>query len=210
VLIVVAGCGRLGAGLAQVLSAQGHDVVVVGEDADARRLGNEVDGITIVGSPVDEDVLRKARIADARLFVAATGDDHTNVMAIQIAAEIFHVPTVLARISDPERETFYRKLGLRTVCPTATGINQILEFIRADALSTLPGRVDTNLVGVRPGAEWIGKTLAECVVCADRRVIGVVVDGAVAALDPQRVIGPADTLILQRCRGRAEQRGCTS
>jgi trk system potassium uptake protein TrkA len=129
-LIVVAGCGRLGAGLARALSAQGHDVVVVDLDVDAKRLGNEFDGIVVTGNPIDEDALRKARIAEAQVFVAATADDSTNVMAIQIAEEIFHVPVVLARISDPDREEFYRTLGLRTVCPTKTGIEQILGLIR--------------------------------------------------------------------------------
>jgi trk system potassium uptake protein TrkA len=203
-LIVIAGCGRLGAGLAKVLSTQGHDVVVVAQDVDLKRLGSAFDGITVAGSPIDEDVLRKARIAEARIFVAATADDSTNVMAIQIAEEVFHVPTVLARISDPDREKFYRQLGLNTVCPTATGINQILELIRAAAFSTLPGRIDTDLVGLRAEKDWIGRTIAHCALPADRRVVGVVCDGVVAAADPQRVIGPDDTLIVRRSRPREE------
>jgi trk system potassium uptake protein TrkA len=135
-LIVVAGCGRLGAGLARALSAQGHDVVVVDLDVDAKRLGNEFDGIVVTGNPIDEDALRKARIAEAQVFVAATADDSTNVMAIQIAEEIFHVPVVLARISDPDREEFYRTLGLHTVCPTAAGISRILDLIHANPAAT--------------------------------------------------------------------------
>jgi trk system potassium uptake protein TrkA len=138
VLIVVAGSGMLGTGLARALSAQGHDVVVVDRTVDTRRLGNEFDGITVTGSPIDEDVLRKARIAEAQVFVAATADDSTNAMASQVAEEIFHVPTVLARISDPDREEFYRSLGLHTVCPTATGIRQILDAIRSGAETPRP------------------------------------------------------------------------
>jgi trk system potassium uptake protein len=131
---VIAGCGRLGAGLAKVLSGQGHDVVVVAEEIDRNRLGNGFDGITVSGNPTDGDVLQKAGIGTAELFVAATSDDSTNVMAIQVAKEVFHVPTVLARISDPDRERFYRSLGLNTVCPTTTGIKQILDLIRGSAM----------------------------------------------------------------------------
>jgi trk system potassium uptake protein TrkA len=129
-LAIVLGCGRLGAGLAKVVSAQGHDVVVVDEAIDRRRLGNDFDGVAIAGSPIDEDVLRRAGIETAELLVAATADDSTNVMAIQVAKEVFHVPLVLARVSDPERERFYREFGLSTVCPTSMGINQILELVR--------------------------------------------------------------------------------
>ncbi len=37
--VIIAGCGRLGAGLAKALSAKGHDVVVVGEDIDLSPAG---------------------------------------------------------------------------------------------------------------------------------------------------------------------------
>ena len=124
--VIILGCGGAGAGLARALSSQGHDVVVVDDAIDQKRLGNEFDGIAIAGSPTDEEVLRKAGIADAQALVAATTDDHTNVMAAQIAREMFHVPRVLTWISDPDREEFYRGLGLETVCPIATAIDQIL------------------------------------------------------------------------------------
>jgi trk system potassium uptake protein TrkA len=128
--VIIAGCGRLGAGLARVLSSQGHDVAVVGEDIDPRRLGGEFDGITVAGNPVDEEILDRAGARKADLFVAATADDRLNAMAAQIAREIFRVPSVLARISDPAMEAFYRELGLDTVCPTSTAINQVLDLIR--------------------------------------------------------------------------------
>ncbi len=209
-LVIVLGCGRLGAGLAKVLAGQGHDVVVVDEAIDRKRLGSDFDGVTIAGSPVDEDVLRRAGIADARLVVAATPDDNTNVMAIQVAKEVFHVPMVLARISDPDREKFYRGLGLNTVCPTATGINQILDLIQTGALSILPGWIDPDLVGVKPDEAWVGKPMGEIRVPGDRSLVGVATRSGEASLDPQRAIGKDDTLILVR-RPRGKGGGaCTS
>ncbi|MBI5499000.1 MAG: TrkA family potassium uptake protein [Deltaproteobacteria bacterium] len=124
--VIVLGCGGAGAGLARALSAQGNDVVVVDDVIDQKRLGNEFDGIAIAGSPTDEDVLRKAGIDETQALVAATADDHTNVMAAQVAREVFHVARVLTWISDPDREEFYRGLGLETVCPIATAVDQIL------------------------------------------------------------------------------------
>ncbi len=208
-LVIVLGCGRLGAGLAKVLSGQGHDVVVVDEVIDRKRLGSEFDGVIVAGSPADEDVLRKAGIAEARLVVAAMPDDNTNVMAIQVAKEVFHVPMVLARISDPDREKFYRGLGLNTVCPTATGINQILDLIQNGSLSILPGYIDPDLVGVRPDEAWIGKPLGQIQAPGDRRLIGVATRDGEASSDPRRAIGKDDTLILVRRRG-AEGGACTS
>ncbi len=127
--IMIAGSGKLGAGLARVLSASGHDVVVVAEGIDPRRLGGEFDGVTVSGSPIDEDVLESAGAGKAGLFIAVTADDAINAMAVQMAGELFHVPLTLARIADPALESFYKALGLDTICPTSTAIERILELI---------------------------------------------------------------------------------
>jgi len=201
-MVIVAGCGRLGAGLAKVLSANGDDVVVVDDGIDHRRLGSDFDGITVTGSPVDTDVLEKAGIRSAQLFVAATADDSRNVMAVQIAKEIFHVPTVLARVSDPDRERFYRGLGLNTVCPTTTGINQILGLLQKSIFSALSGTIDPDLVGVRPPEDWVGKTAADIAPPEGRVLAGVAKGEQVSPVNPGQVIAAGDTLILIRTRSR--------
>lgn len=198
--VVIAGCGRLGAGLARVLSSTGHDVAVIGDDIDPRRLGADFDGVTVTGRPIDEDALGRAGIGKADLFVAATADDRLNAMAAQVAREIFRTPYVIARISDPEMEGFYRELGLDTVCPTSTAINQILDKIQGAAFRSLRGRLDPDIAAVRPPREWLGLAMGELDLADDRVVVGIVADGAVSARDPERRIGPSDVLILARRR----------
>lgn len=127
--MIIAGCGKLGAGLARVLSSEGHDIVVVAEEIDPKRLGGEFDGVTVSGSPTDEDVLESAGMRRADMFVAATADDAVNAMAVQMAKELFRVPLSLARIADPAMESFYRELGIETVCPTTASIERILHVI---------------------------------------------------------------------------------
>jgi trk system potassium uptake protein TrkA len=197
--VIIAGCGRLGAGLAKVLSSQGNDVVVVSDCIDQKMLGNDFDGVTVRGSPVDADVLKKAGIENAEIFVAATADDNLNVMAIQVAKEIFQVPTVLARVSDSERETFYKSLGLNTVCPTTTSINQILSLIQGTGFTALRGYIDPDIIGVKPLPEWVGKRAEEVEFPQDRTLIGVArPDGS--GLEKKGPIGKDDTLVLLRNR----------
>jgi len=203
--VVVAGCGRLGAGLARVLSSQGHDVVIVGEDIDSRRLGGEFDGITVSGSPIDEELLEGAGIGKADLFVAATADDRLNAMAAQIARETFRVPTVLARISDPAMEAFYRGLGVDTVCPTQTAINQILDLIRDRSYPTLRGYIDPDLVGVRPPEEWVGRALRDLDMPEGRIAAGVVSPVPDRNFDQGRAIGPDDLVLIRRSPWRRDQ-----
>lgn len=116
---VILGCGRVGAFLSRRLQEEGHHVTVVEEDSAAlARLGPGFSGRVVVGTGIDEDVLRRAGIEQADVFIAVTNWDNTNVMAAQVAKEIFGVRRVICRIYDPLREEIYRELGLETVCPT--------------------------------------------------------------------------------------------
>jgi trk system potassium uptake protein len=123
---IILGCGRVGATLAQMLDEEGHDVTIVDISIDAfRRLSPDFKGTAVVGTGIDEDVLRRAGIEHADAFVAVTNGDNTNIMASQVAKLVFGVPRVVVRIYDPVREETYRKLGLDTMCPTILGALRI-------------------------------------------------------------------------------------
>ena len=128
--VVVMGCGRVGARIATILDHNGHDVSVIDTDSRAfRRLAGDFKGDTILGTGIDEDVLRAAGIEQAAAFVAVTNGDNRNIMAAQIARHVFNVPDVVCRIYDPVREDTYRRLGFTTVCPTTTMSAQILDHV---------------------------------------------------------------------------------
>jgi len=130
--VVILGSGRVGVYLAQTLDEAGHDVTVIDRSSDSlQRLGSEYGGKMILGTGIDEEVLKKAGIEKADAFVAVTNGDNTNAMAAQIAKHIFHVPHVVARLYDPVREETYRLLGLETVCSTVMGAERIREMVGA-------------------------------------------------------------------------------
>jgi trk system potassium uptake protein TrkA len=117
--IVIMGCGRVGSQLAARLDHEGHQVSVVDINQKAfDRLPPEFNGRTVLGTAIDEDVLRQAGIEEADAFVAMTEGDNRNIMAAQVAREVFQVSEVITRIYDPTREEIYRQLGLHTICPT--------------------------------------------------------------------------------------------
>ncbi len=130
--VLIVGCGRVGASLALMMEADGHQVTVVDTNAAAfNRLGQSFRGRMILGSGIDEDVLRQAGIEHADAFASVTDGDNRNLMAAQIAREIFHVPKVITRINDPVRSSVYHDLGLQTICPTTMGTHLILERLQA-------------------------------------------------------------------------------
>ena len=141
--VVILGCGRVGAQLANTLDAEGHDVTIIDRNSDQfRRLESDFGGTAIVGTGIDQDNLRRAGIERADYFVAVTNGDNTNVMAAQIAKAVFEVPHVITRIYDPVREETYRNLGLETYCPTTLGTAKIIDLMGQGqpAASGRPGR----------------------------------------------------------------------
>jgi len=128
--VVIMGSGRTGSLLADMLDKANHDVTIIDWDPLAfSRLPDSFSGRTMVGNAVDEDVLRSADIETADAFVAATSGDNRNVMASQIAKQVFHVPNVVSRIKDPIRAEIFHVLGIRVDCRTTAGVKILRDLL---------------------------------------------------------------------------------
>lgn len=129
-LVVVVGCGRLGALLASRLSLRGVEVVVVDLDEEAfSGLAPEFSGFRVVGDATELAVLQKARVGEASAILVATRDDNTNMMVAQVAKTLLGVRQAVARVFDPARETIYHGLDIETVCPTTLAADAAVELL---------------------------------------------------------------------------------
>jgi trk system potassium uptake protein len=198
--IVIAGCGRLGSGLARALSRQGCDVAVIDKPMDRRYLGNSFDGLTVEGDPIGREALERAGTGKAALFVAATQDDNVNASAVQAAKAFFSVPRAIARFMDPDKADFYRNLGVDAICPTATGVNQILDFIRKDGFSPLGAIVDPDLICVLPNEDWIGAALRDLKPPSSRRFVGLIRGSRFHEAEEPTAIRGGDSILVARRR----------
>ena len=132
--VVIVGCGRVGSMLARDLDEAGHDVTIVDERVGAfSRLGEGFGGNMVVGTGIDESVLRRAGIEKADCFASVTNGDNRNIMAAQVAKVVFNVPRVITRIYDPIREQTYREFGLETICSTSIVNSMMKEFFTTGA-----------------------------------------------------------------------------
>ncbi len=194
--IIIAGCRKVGSNLAVVLSQSNHDVVVIDSDPDnLELLGSGFNGLTITGMPIDEDVLRSAGIEKADALAAVSNDDNMNVMISQVATNLFHVPRVITRVYDPEREIVFNKIGLTTICPTTLAVEKIKEFLlSADSherhLFHGTG-IDFNYV--RPGKYLIGRPIKAI---ENEHVFGLIRNGRFMLASPNLQIEINDTVIL--------------
>jgi len=131
--VIIMGCGRVGARLAQLLVKASHEVLVLDMNASAfDRLGRDFPGSTMVGNGIDHDVLVKAGIERAQAFAAVTQGDNRNIMASQIAKHVFKVPRVVTRIYDPIRQDTFQTLGLDAVSPTVIGAKVFFSMLTGE------------------------------------------------------------------------------
>ena len=194
--VIIAGCRKVGASLALELAQENHDVVVI--DCDPTHfdaLGSGFNGVTVTGMPIDEDVLRTAGVEQADALAAVTEDDNMNIMVSEVAKELFHVPTVITRVYNPQRESVMGGMGLTTVCPTKLAVRKI------KGLLTHHERLDTaNFAGtsvafrtVKPMPAQVGKPLLEM---AQEPVLGVLRNRNFILAAPRELIQAGDMLVV--------------
>ncbi|MBL8048071.1 MAG: TrkA family potassium uptake protein [Chthonomonas sp.] len=130
--IIIFGCGRTGAVLAQQLSKT-HQVTVVEQNPEAlSRLGYKHSCKVVLGSGLDMDTLEKAGIKNADMFFALTRGDNTNLMAGQMARMTFNVERVVMRVADMHRAEAYRKLGYVCLTPALLLAGMMVDMTNGD------------------------------------------------------------------------------
>ena len=128
--VVIVGCGRVGAFLAEGFDAAGHEVIVIDMQTTAfDRLPGSFRGSAVRGNGTDEDVLRRAGAQGADLFLALTEGDNRNVMAVQVALEGLGVRRAIAKINDPVRARAYADLGIPALCRTTMMADAVFGFL---------------------------------------------------------------------------------
>ncbi|MCU0274036.1 MAG: TrkA family potassium uptake protein [Acidimicrobiales bacterium] len=190
--IVVVGCGRVGATLADQLEQQGISVAVVDRKAEAfRRLPEEFGGRRHVGVGFDRDVLRSAGIEGATGVAAVTNGDNSNILIARVAREYFGVERVVARIYDQRRAAVYERLGIPTIATVSWTASRVLRRVLpdAEAVEWTDPSASVSLIE-RPAPErWVGRRVA------DVQLPGAVRVAAVSRLGQGRI--PTDDLLVQ-------------
>lgn len=129
--IIIVGCGRLGAYLANDLSrSKDNSIVVIDKKTEAfDRLAPSFSGFRMEADALEADVLVQAKINKADVVVTTTNHDNVNIMVAQMAKRIFNVKKVVARLTDPNKEKIYQELGIDTISPTALSADEFSRII---------------------------------------------------------------------------------
>ncbi|MGE5454892.1 MAG: Trk system potassium transporter TrkA [Methylocystaceae bacterium] len=101
-MIIVVGAGKVGFSIAEILSRENQDVVVIEADEErALNIDNSLDVKVIVGNGASWDTLEKAGVKHASMLVAVTEMDELNMIAC-ILAKRYGAKVTVARVRNPE------------------------------------------------------------------------------------------------------------
>jgi trk system potassium uptake protein len=201
--VLIAGAGRLGRQTAHLLSATGHQVVVI--DTDQRAL-DQLDGEpvlrTVRGDACEPDMLERAGALNADLMVAATGEDEDNLVISLLAKRQFAIPRVFARVNDcDDGWLFDQRWGVDVALPAdgpmvalideATGAAQTVGLLRlATAGVTL---IEAR---IRSESAAAGRVLADVALPPSTVVAALIRDGQPTVPDPGHRLRPGDVLLV--------------
>jgi len=99
---IIIGAGKVGFSIAQMLSSEEHDVVVIEQDEDRQNVVEEALDVQVIkGSGASSAVLETAGVKTADMVVAVTETDELNMIACLLAKQ-YGVQTTIARVRNPE------------------------------------------------------------------------------------------------------------
>lgn len=145
---VIIGGGKVGAYLASVLLESNNEVAVIDSDEKtAHMLSATLDGqyLVINGDGCDSKYQEDAGVRRADVFVAATGQDDTNLVACEIAQRVFDVPRAIARVNSPKNLRIFREVGIECVSSTTLIANLIEEEALMGSVSLVSSLTHGNV-----------------------------------------------------------------
>ncbi|WP_276299301.1 NAD-binding protein [Halorussus lipolyticus] len=162
--VLVIGGGKVGRALAERLEDRGENVVIIEKTTEMVELARN-EGFTVhKGDGTDTEVLRKAGADNAKIVVAATGDDDANLLVSQLADSKFDAETIIARANNPDNVDAFEDLGVRTISSsmaTAWAIDNVIERPALSNWMTELGRSgDVQEIEVT-AEDLVGKTIEE-------------------------------------------------
>ena len=186
--IVIVGAGEVGFHIANRLALENKDVVVIDASSEAlRRLSENIDVQTIIGSGSSPAVLEAAGINEAEIMLAVTDSDEVNLVACLMADTLSPTTKKLARLRGADFDRYHDAFKVHAP-HIDTVINPEIEVVRTILrLMSVPGAVDVGefadgrikFVGVylEPGSRLANVRLADLptLISGERPLIAAIV-----------------------------------
>lgn len=206
--ICIVGGGKVGYYLARTLLAQHHDIQLIEQRPEAcQRLAEELGIPVCCGDGADPRVLQRAGCGRCEVLVSVTGADHCNLVACQLAKQLYGVKKTVARVNNPENAAVLQLLGVDTVVSVTDTIARLLETeVETDAIRRLlqlsDGQTSLQEICLPEDFVYSGRTLAQLPLPEELTVVSVTrADRLIIPRGQTKVLGGDKLLCLARDAG---------
>jgi trk system potassium uptake protein TrkA len=202
VKIIIVGAGEVGFHIAQRLSEENQDVVLIDKDPQQiKRITENLDVQALLGSGTSPRLLRESGIGQADMLVAATDSDEVNLISCMLARNLNQYMLKVARIRNTEylEEGGFlaqQLLGIdHVINPNSVMVNAILSLMEvpgaSEVIDFVGGRVKLIGFTVTKDSPFTGRQLLSFKGLEEKLLVGAIVRG-------NQVLIPQGTDTIQR------------
>ncbi len=141
--IVIAGAGDIGFHLAKLLAHEKQDIVLIDTDEDVLyNVRTQLDVMTLHGDASRLHVLREAGVQSAKLLIAVTTSEKTNIITAILAKKMGAQQTI-ARVSTPEylssdQRALFTEMGVDSmISPHLLAAMEVLRLLKQCSLTDI-------------------------------------------------------------------------
>ena len=186
--IIIVGAGEVGFHIAQKLSAENQNVVLIDKDgAKIKRITESLDIQALLGGGTSPQLLKDAGIKEADMLVAATDSDEVNLICCLMARNINPHMLKIARIRNPEyleqKELFEQDLlGIdRVINPESEMVDTILSVMEvpgaSEVINFVGGRVKLIGFNIHEDSPFAGHKLVSFGGLEEKLLMGAIARG---------------------------------
>ncbi len=128
--VIIIGGGRVGRSLSARLSDRGESILIIEQDESQIESLSSGGFSTLTGDGTRKKTLEQAKTNNAKILIAATGDDGSNLLISQLAKNEFGVDMIFSRVNNPDNVSQFEDIGVIAVSSshaTALAIDNIIE-----------------------------------------------------------------------------------
>ena len=201
--VLIAGGGRTGARLANLLINQNYKVRMIENRRNLLGLLHQELPTEVIyeGNPVDPNILEAAGIREVHAVAAVTSDDSTNLAICFLGKTMFEVPRTIARVNNPNNawlfnENFHVDVALNSADVLAHLIEE--EMSLGDMMTLFKirrGRYAVVEEKVPAGAKAIGVPLKDMDLAEHCVIAAIIRDGKLTLPRGESTLQPDDEII---------------
>jgi len=185
---LIVGAGEVGFHIAQKLSEEGQDVVLIDKDPEKiQRINENLDVQGILGSGTSPDLLTRSGIREARMLVAATDSDEVNLIACLLARHLNPPILKIARLRNREYVRMpelldQEMLGIdQVINPESVMVETIRNLLSvpgaSDVIDFVEGRVKLIGITIQSGSPHANRQFLSFHEMQGKILVGAVVRG---------------------------------